>query len=199
MRHTHDLQDRFGRHTSPTPHHLVANAATPASANGASAPADDVDVDPDIDMDVDMDIQIEDSLPPPPPVTDAVRDDRRAWSGVPKVAAPPPGPACPLRDRRRSYRHRVVVPVELNVGTGPATAASAATTRMLSFGGAFIESSLRPAFATRVSLVFRVPGHELTIHATGTVRWSDERGFGVQFDGLRAQAVGALGKYFASL
>jgi hypothetical protein len=207
MRHTHDPQDRSTRCTAvstPPPfRHLVSGAANPKPPfiDGG----DDVDVDLDVDLDVDMDIQSDDSADPPS-ITDSVRSERRAWSSVPKVATPaePSAPACPLRDRRRSYRHRVALPVELRVlgasaAPGAAPVPHAATTRMLSFGGAFIESDLRPAFASRVSLTFEVPGHDVTVHVTGVVRWSDARGFGVQFDGLRAQAVWVLGKYFAGL
>ena len=66
----------------------------------------------------------------------------------------------------------------------------------LSLGGAFIESSLRPAFNTRVQLAIRVPYRSRPIDVGGVVRWSDARGFGVQFDGLRAHDVWVLGKFF---
>jgi hypothetical protein len=184
-----------------------------ANANAdTSTTGDEVEVDLDTDLDVDMDIQIDDSSDAsakvtdagdaPAKVTDAVRTDRRAWSSVPKIATPPAtpeAPSCPLRDRRSSYRHGVSLPIELIVPGASGPERHAAQTRMLSFGGAFIESSLRPAFASRVALAFRVPGHDLTIEVIGVVRWSDGRGFGVQFGGLRAHAIWALGKYFSNL
>jgi hypothetical protein len=152
----------------------------------------DMDVDLDLDMDVEMDIQTDESPAAPTPATDAARPERSSWSGVPRIITQP---ACPIRDRRRSYRHGVSLPVEVTlVGTR-----HAAQTRMLSFGGAFLESALRPGFGSRVQLRFVVPGVDVTVETAGIVRWSDARGFGVQFDGLRAAAVWALGKFFSRL
>jgi hypothetical protein len=98
----------------------------------------------------------------------------------------------PLPSRRSSQRHDVDLEVEVTI-EGETHRAVA---RSLSLGGAFIESTLRPAFDQRVQLRFRMPDRGVPIEATATVRWSDGNGFGVQFDGLRAHTVWSLGKYF---
>ncbi len=45
---------------------------------------------------------------------------------------------------------------------------------------------------------FRVPTQKDMIDVGAVVRWTDDQGFGVQFDGLRARDVWALGKFFES-
>lgn len=72
----------------------------------------------------------------------------------------------------------------------------AAHTKNISLGGVLIESVERPTLGSRVQLRFRVPTQKEVIEVGGAVRWSDAQGFGVQFDGLRARDVWALGKYF---
>ncbi len=96
--------------------------------------------------------------------------------------------------RRGDRRHDVRLDVELTLGDQIYPMA----TRRLSFGGAFIESELQPAFGRCVHLRFRVPTSTLPIEVGAVVRWRDARGFGVQFDGLRARAVWALGRFLAS-
>jgi hypothetical protein len=68
----------------------------------------------------------------------------------------------------------------------------------LSLGGAFLILGRRLAIGTPVSLSFRIPTHSEVIEADATVRWSSEEGIGVQFDGLRAGEVYAIGKMFGS-
>ncbi len=69
-------------------------------------------------------------------------------------------------------------------------------TRNVSLGGVFVESAERPPFGTRVKLKFKVPTQKEPIDVGGVIRWHDGSGFGVQFDGLRARDVWALGKFF---
>ena len=177
MRHSHD---RYTVSLAPPPP-LPPKPTTPRSV--------DAEVDVDLDIDVDVDLQIEDDLPAP----DAARSQQQAWSGVPVVSQRMD--TRPAAERRRAYRHQVAVPVDLTL----AGQRHHSTTRMLSLGGALVESPLRPAFNTRVQLRFNLPGFFFPIDVGATVRWSDERGFGVQFDGLRAYAVYCLGKFFERL
>lgn len=74
-----------------------------------------------------------------------------------------------------------------------------ARTRNLSLGGIFIDAGHRPKFGTRVQLKFTIPTQKEAIEVGGQVRWVDEGGYGVQFDGLRARDVWALGKFFEQL
>jgi hypothetical protein len=92
----------------------------------------------------------------------------------------------------RAHRYEVELEVELTV----AEQHLHGTTRTISLGGAFIASPMRPAFNTRVQLEIAVPDRHQPIAVGGVVRWSDARGFGVQFDGLRAHDVWVLGKFF---
>jgi hypothetical protein len=94
--------------------------------------------------------------------------------------------------RRSSRRYDVRLEVELTLGDQ----VYQVSTRTLSLGGAFIDSDLHPPFDTRVTLRFMVPYQNSAVEVGGAVRWSDARGFGVQFDGLRAHSVWALGKFF---
>ena len=68
-------------------------------------------------------------------------------------------------------------------------------TRNISLGGAFIEHGVRPAFGSRVALRFEVSTQDEPIEVEGFVRWTDDAGFGVQFDGLRARDTWALAKH----
>ncbi len=84
--------------------------------------------------------------------------------------------------------------VEVEVGHGGETRAM--WTRNMSLGGLFLETEARPPMGTKVTLRFRVPTQKEPIEVGAVVRWADENGFGVQFDGLRARDVWALGKFF---
>ena len=107
-----------------------------------------------------------------------------------------PEPAKVVGTIRRSLpRHDVELAIDFTI----AGQSHQSTTRMLSLGGAFIASDLRPLFDSRLELRFAVPTPSTLVEVGGVVRWSDERGFGVQFGGLRAHAVWALGKYFQLL
>lgn len=74
-----------------------------------------------------------------------------------------------------------------------------ASTINLSLAGAFVESTERLSFGTKVDLKFQVPTQKEAIAVGAHVRWSADNGFGVQFEGLRARDVWALGKYFEQL
>lgn len=68
----------------------------------------------------------------------------------------------------------------------------------LSLGGALIESS-KLAMGQRVHFSFAVPTLEQAIEIAATVRWSDDKATGLQFDGLRARDVWGLNKFFEQL
>jgi hypothetical protein len=122
-----------------------------------------------------------------------VQAGHASWSPVPTLASH--RNESKSTTRRRSPRHDVQLDVELSMGGQR----FGATTRMLSLGGAFILFHGKPAFNTRIQLRFTLPGHAAAIEVGGLVRWSDERGFGVQFDGLRARDVWTLGRFFGRL
>lgn len=96
----------------------------------------------------------------------------------------------------RAQRHEVELDVEVVVA-GAGETRYACKTRNLSLGGAFIAgpATLRPAFGARLELRLTLPGGKDRVVAGAIVRWSNDDGFAVQFDGLRARDVWALGKF----
>lgn len=93
--------------------------------------------------------------------------------------------------RQQRYDRRIEVQVAI-AGGEPRSA----FTRNMSLGGLYVESADRPTLGSRATVKFRVPTQKDAIEVGATVRWLDGSGFGVQFDGLRAKDVYALGKFF---
>ena len=69
----------------------------------------------------------------------------------------------------------------------------------MSLGGALVSAGAKLPMGQRVSISFIVPTLETPIEVTATVRWSDAKATGLQFDGLRARDVWALNKFFEQL
>jgi hypothetical protein len=98
-------------------------------------------------------------------------------------------------NRRTSTRHAVSLSGKLTVdGT-----VRACTVMNLSLGGALIATDVRLAMGHRVQIAFSVTTMEEPIEVGATVRWSDDKATGLQFDGLRARDVWALNKFFEQL
>ncbi len=68
----------------------------------------------------------------------------------------------------------------------------------LSLGGAFVVHH-KVAMGLMCNISFTVPTQVEPIEVAAIVRWCTELGVGVQFEGLRAKEVYALGKYFEQL
>ena len=101
-----------------------------------------------------------------------------------------------LADNRRSAtRHDVEVPGTIAVA---GAAAEPCTIKNLSLGGALLDIR-KLAMGAKVELTFRIPTLEDPIKTAAVVRWNSDGAIGVQFDGLRARDVWALGKYFETL
>jgi hypothetical protein len=97
-------------------------------------------------------------------------------------------------NRRSSTRHTVSIPTKLTVDG----AARECTMVNLSLGGALL-AGVKLAMGKRVQMVFAIPTAEGPIDIGATVRWTDDNGIGLQFDGLRARDVWALNEYFKQL
>lgn len=96
-------------------------------------------------------------------------------------------------EHRKQQRFDRRIPIEWAVGE----AWESAFTKNMSIGGLYIEAEAPlPLLGTKVKVRFKVPTQKETIEAGAQVRWADSDGFGVQFDGLRARDVWALGKFF---
>jgi len=69
----------------------------------------------------------------------------------------------------------------------------------LSLGGALIAAGAKLSMGQRVSITFPIPTQTEEVEIGATVRWSDDKATGLQFDGLRARDVWALNKFFEQL
>lgn len=97
-------------------------------------------------------------------------------------------------NRRTSTRYDVTIPAKLTING----AAMEVTVTNLSLGGASIAGA-KQTMGQRMQIAFRVPTLETVIDIGAVVRWADSKGFGIQFDGLRAQEVWAINEYFKQL
>jgi PilZ domain len=100
-------------------------------------------------------------------------------------------------NRRSSTRHDVELDATLAVG-GAGADAEQCKIMNLSLGGAYLVTR-KLGMGERVHVTFRLPTLEEPVATGATVRWTTGEGVGVQFDGLRARDVWALGKFFESL
>ena len=98
-------------------------------------------------------------------------------------------------NRRTAIRHAVSIPSKFTI-TG---AAADCSIMNLSLGGALLAATKRFAMGERCHIVFKIPTVEEAIDVGATVRWSDDKSVGIQFDGLRARDVWALNEYFKQL
>ena len=98
-------------------------------------------------------------------------------------------------NRRTSTRHVVSLAGQLGVNGQTQTV----TLINLSLGGALIAAGAKYSMGQRVTITFAIPTVETPIEVGATVRWSDDKATGLQFDGLRARDVWALNKYFEQL
>lgn len=98
-------------------------------------------------------------------------------------------------NRRTSTRHTVSIAAQLTIDGSKRDA----TMVNLSLGGALVEIPTKHAMGTRVHIAFRLPTMEEAVEVGATVRWSDAKGVGLQFDGLRARDVWALNEFFKQL
>ncbi|HTR52830.1 MAG TPA: PilZ domain-containing protein [Kofleriaceae bacterium] len=98
-------------------------------------------------------------------------------------------------NRRTSTRHAVSINAKLVVDGN----SKPCTVLNLSLGGALVSAGTRFAMGQRLQIAFPVPTMEEAIEVGATVRWSDDKATGLQFDGLRARDVWALNKYFEQL
>lgn len=98
-------------------------------------------------------------------------------------------------NRRTSTRHTVSIAAQVTIDGNKRDA----TVVNLSLGGALVETGAKHAMGSRMHINFRLPTMEEPIDIGSTVRWSDAKGVGLQFDGLRARDVWALNEYFKQL
>ncbi len=99
-------------------------------------------------------------------------------------------------NKRSAKRYDVIIPIEVTAGD----LRKASEIRNISLGGVYVAPTPeKMTLGQKVHLRFSVPTQKEPVEVGGQVRWVDQGGFGVQFDGLRARDVWALGKYFESL
>lgn len=98
-------------------------------------------------------------------------------------------------NRRTAIRHAVSIAGKFATSGAPADC----TIVNLSLGGALLAATKRHAMGERCHINFKIPTIEEAIDIGATVRWSDDKSVGIQFDGLRARDVWALNEYFKQL
>ena len=98
-------------------------------------------------------------------------------------------------NRRLATRHNVSI--HASFAAENATVETSITN--LSLGGAQLAVTKRYTMGHRTTVAFELPTSETPIEVGVTVRWSDGKHIGVQFDGLRARDVWALNEYFKQL
>jgi hypothetical protein len=98
-------------------------------------------------------------------------------------------------NRRSSTRHAVTLTGQLALN-GEARQVSLIN---LSLGGALVSATAKISMGSRVVFSFNIPNAPDAIEVGATVRWSDDKTTGLQFDGLRARDVWALNKFFQQL
>ncbi len=94
------------------------------------------------------------------------------------------------KDERASERFQLRLTVNVALGERRFTTETA----NVSLGGAFLLTHEKPPLGTKLSLQLILPSQKDPVLVGATVRWNDTNGIGVQFDGLRARDVWALGK-----
>lgn len=98
-------------------------------------------------------------------------------------------------NRRTSTRHAVSLTAQLAVNGQTLSI----TLINLSLGGALVAAGAKYSMGQRVTITFAIPTQESPVEVGATVRWSDDKATGLQFDGLRARDVWALNKFFEQL
>jgi|HubBroStandDraft_6_1064221.scaffolds.fasta_scaffold1264956_1 hypothetical protein len=92
-------------------------------------------------------------------------------------------------EQRRFPRVPIDVPVEVTSRDSWKKAPGIA--KDISLGGTFVETAFPATFGVSVLVGFTLPGEKAML-LPGTVRWTSERGMGVQFGLLGAQETHAI-------
>jgi Tfp pilus assembly protein PilZ len=100
-----------------------------------------------------------------------------------------------VQDKRSHPRVPFSVTVTCEVSGG---ATFSGTSKDISVGGMFIDSSEQPSFGTQISIVLRLPNTKADARLPGVVRWLKPDGFGVQFGLLGARETHAISELLKS-
>ena len=95
-----------------------------------------------------------------------------------------------MREKRQHARKPVDLPAILVVEGDPTPWGAHA--RDMSIGGVFVETDVRPAFGTRVTLTIAFEGMADALELPAIVRWSSPEGLGLQFGLLGARETHAI-------
>jgi hypothetical protein len=98
-------------------------------------------------------------------------------------------------NRRTATRHDVSLAASLTINGE----VRQVTITNMSLGGAQIAAGAKFSMGVRAQISFSVPTLDAPIEIGATVRWSDDKATGLQFDGLRARDVWGLNKFFEQL
>ncbi len=94
-----------------------------------------------------------------------------------------------MQDQRKHTRAPVLIPVTCEIPGSPTFYGAA---KDISLRGARIQCGSPPEVGVKVTVVVRLPGESRQSRLPGTVRWSGQRAFGVQFATLSIQDTCAM-------
>jgi len=97
------------------------------------------------------------------------------------------------REQRKYQRYALHPRMTFSIDGGPLIYARC---RDISLGGAFVETSTIPLFASSIHVVLDLDSREVSVLAI--VRWTGPNGIGIQFGALSARDTHALVAYFQS-
>jgi type IV pilus assembly protein PilZ len=100
-----------------------------------------------------------------------------------------------VADSRKHPRKAAHPPVAFQVGDGPRENARC---RDISLGGAFLETTRRLAYETRLKVFVFLPSLKRETIVESTVRWSTAEGMGVQFGVMGAKETASLVELLAT-
>lgn len=100
------------------------------------------------------------------------------------------------QERRRHPRKPVDLAAEVRLGDG---ARQPARLDQMSIGGSFVETAEVPPFGTAITLHFALPGVREPLTLPAVVRWTSDRGMGVQFGAIGVRETHALSEFLAKL
>jgi len=101
-----------------------------------------------------------------------------------------------MQDQRKHTRASVLIPVTCEVSGSPTFYGAA---KDISLRGARIQCAAPPEVGTRLAVVVRLPGESRQSRLRGTVRWTNPRAFGVQFETLSVKDTCAMANLLGRL
>ncbi len=108
----------------------------------------------------------------------------KVWNATVALAFPGREHGAPVHEKRSHARAPLNVEVICELSDGTRVQG---TSRDISLGGMYVETSAQVPFNTQLIVVVRLPGAREDSRLPGVIRWSTPDGFGIQFGLLGAR------------